>query len=123
MKDRLPDRSGAPARTARGRPARSRALRTALVAIAVVTVTLMLAPEALAQTGNDVGHNLGQLLRQYAGEIYAGVVAIVSLVFLLNRRYTELATFVLAAVVVGWMVFSPDQVARLARDLGNQILP
>ena len=51
-----------------------------------------------------------------------GVIAIVSLVFLINRRYTELGLFMLAAVVVGWMVFSPDQVAHAAREIGNQIL-
>ena len=58
-----------------------------------------------------------------ASEIYAGVVAIVSLIFLINRRYTDLAMFLLAAVVVAWLVFSPDQVARTARGIGQQILP
>ena len=46
-----------------------------------------------------------------------------SLVFLINRRYTELGIFLVAAVVVGWMVFSPDQVAQTARAIGKQILP
>lgn len=88
----------------------------------VLAVVLWLAPDALAATGNDVGGNLGSLLRQYAVEIYGGVVAVVSLVFLLNRRYSELALFVLAAVVVAWMVFSPDQVAQSARSIGRRIL-
>lgn len=84
---------------------------------------LWLAPEALAQAGNDVGENLGDLLRRYAGQIYGGVIAIVALIFLINRRYTELGLFMLAAVVVAWLVFSPDQVADTARGIGDEILP
>jgi hypothetical protein len=87
-----------------------------------VLVCLWLVPDALAQSGNEVGRNLGGLLRRYAGQIYGGVIAIVSLLFLLNRRYTELALFVLAAVLVAWLVFSPDQVARTARGIGDQVL-
>ncbi|MGH2822642.1 MAG: hypothetical protein ACRDLY_06375 [Thermoleophilaceae bacterium] len=84
---------------------------------------LWLAPEALAQAGNDMGQNLGDLLRRYAGQIYGGVIAIVALIFLINRRYTELGLFFLAAVVVAWLVFSPDQVADTARGIGDEILP
>jgi hypothetical protein len=96
-----------------------------MVTLALVGVTLLalwLAPDALA-AGNDVGHNLGSLLRHYAGEVYGGLVAIVGLVFLLNRRYTDLALFFLAAVLVGWLVFSPDQVANAARAIGQRVLP
>lgn len=94
----------------------------ALVALGVC-LCLWLVPDAVAQSGNDVGRNLGRLLRGYASQIYGGVIAIVSLLFLLNRRYTELALFVLAAVLVAWLVFSPDQVARAARGIGDQVLP
>jgi hypothetical protein len=31
--------------------------------------------------------------------------------------------FLLAAILVGWLVFSPDQVADAARAIGNRILP
>jgi hypothetical protein len=86
-------------------------------------VGLWLAPEALAQAGNDVGENLRDLLRRYAGQIYGGVIAIVALIFLINRRYTELGIFFLAAVVVAWLVFSPGQVADTARGIGDEILP
>jgi hypothetical protein len=88
---------------------------------ALVLPVLMWPASALAETGNDVGANLSKLLRHYAGELYGGVIAIVGLVFLLNRRYGELATFLLASVVVAWLVFSPDQVADAARSIGNQI--
>lgn len=92
----------------------------ALVAVAVATL-LVLAPDALA-AGNDVGRNIGTLLKGYAAQLYTGVVAIFSIVFLINRRYTELAMFLLAAVVVAWLVFSPDQIAETARAIGKQVL-
>jgi hypothetical protein len=93
-----------------------------LLIFVVAVLCLWLVPEALAQSGNDVGRNLGGLLRRYAAQVYGGVIAIISLLFLLNRRYTELALFVLAAVLVAWLVFSPDQVARTARAIGDQVL-
>jgi len=100
----------------------SRRITVTLVLVGVTLLALWLAPDALA-AGNDVGHNLGSLLRHYAGEVYGGLVAIVGLVFLLNRRYTDLALFFLAAVLVGWLVFSPDQVANAARAIGQRVLP
>jgi hypothetical protein len=101
----------------------SRGVAFTAVALAALALGLWLAPEALAQAGNDVGRNLGDLLRRYAGQIYGGIVAIISLVFLLNRRYTELGLFFIAAVLVAWLVFSPDQVAETARGIGDQVLP
>ncbi|HXE45406.1 MAG TPA: hypothetical protein VN635_09410 [Conexibacter sp.] len=93
----------------------------ALVAAVAVATLLVIVPDALA-AGNDVGRNIGTLLKGYAGQIYGGVVAIVGLVFLINRRYSELAVFLLAAVVVAWLVFSPDQIANTARAIGQQVL-
>jgi hypothetical protein len=104
------------------------AVTIALAAGAGLLALLVTAPDACAQTsdtvaqaGNDIGRNLGGLLRRWGGQIYGGVVAVVSLIFLINRRYTELAMFLLAAVVVAWMVFSPDQIARAARGIGRLI--
>jgi hypothetical protein len=92
--------------------------------IALAVGVFLLAPAAaLAASGNDVGHNIGSTLRHYAGEIYGGIIAIVGLVFLLNRKFTDLAVFFVAAVLVGWLVFSPDQVAEAARLIGQRILP
>lgn len=90
--------------------------------VLALALTLAAAPAAFA-AGNDIGHNLGSLLRRYAGQIYGGIIAIVGLVFLLNRRFTDLATFFLAAILVGWLVFSPDQVADAARAIAKQVLP
>jgi hypothetical protein len=94
----------------------------ALALLALAVGSLLLAPAALA-AGNDVGKNLGSLLRQYAGELYGGIVAVVGLVFLFNRRFTDLAMFFVAAILVGWLVFSPDQVANAARAIGQRVLP
>ncbi len=99
-----------------------RALRMALL-LAAVALLFLAAPASALGAGNDVGHNLGALLRKYASEVYGGLVAIVGLIFLLNRRYTDLAMFFLAATLVGWLVFSPDQVANAARAIGSQVLP
>lgn len=98
--------------------------RQAFLAAAVLALAaaLWLAPDALA-AGNDVGRNIGGELRRWAASIYGGLIAIVGLVFLLNRKFTDLAVFLLAAILVGWLVFSPDQVADAARAIGNRILP
>jgi hypothetical protein len=97
--------------------------RAAALAVAVVfAMALWLAPDVLA-AGNDVGRNIGSELRRWAASIYGGLIAIVGLVFLLNRKFTDLAVFLLAAILVGWLVFSPDQVADAARAIGNRILP
>jgi len=95
----------------------------ALALAVVLAAALLLAPDALAAGGNDVGRNIGSTLRHYAAQIYGGVIAIVGLIFLVNRKFTDLAVFLLAAILVGWLVFSPDQVANAARAIGDRILP
>lgn len=95
--------------------------RTALVGLLVATCWLALStPDAWAASSN-VGKNVGSLLKGYAVDLYGGVVAVFSLVFLWNRRYVELATFLFAAVVVAWMVFAPDQIGKAAEAIGRQI--
>lgn len=100
----------------------SRRLRFAFLT-ALSVIVLLLVPTTALAAGNDVGRNLGSLLRQYAGEVYGGIIAVVGLVFLFNRRFTDLAMFFVAAVMVGWLVFSPDQVANAARAIGQRVLP
>jgi hypothetical protein len=100
-----------------------RGFRLALLVALAASVLLLAPAAALAASGNDVGHNIGSTLRHYAGEVYGGIIAIVGLVFLLNRKFTDLAVFFVAAVLVGWLVFSPDQVAEMARAIGQRILP
>jgi peptidoglycan/LPS O-acetylase OafA/YrhL len=95
-----------------------------ILPLAVCVAALLFPSVALAaaKTGNDVGANLGKLMQHYAAELYGGIVALFSLGYLVNRQYKGLAVFLLAAVVVAWMVFSPDQIASTARSLGRQIL-
>lgn len=100
----------------------SRRARLALL-LAGVAIALLVEPAVALAAGNDVGRNIGQLLRHYASQIYGGIIAIVGLVFLLNRKFTDLAVFFVAAVLVGWLVFSPDQVADAARAIGQRVLP
>jgi hypothetical protein len=78
-------------------------------------------PAAALAAGNDVGANVGDLLKHYAGELYGGIVGVISLMFLLNRRYTELAVFLFAAIVVAWMVFAPSEIATAAEGIGKQV--
>ena len=100
----------------------SRRLGLALLLVGLA-VALLAAPEAALAAGNDVGRNIGSLLRHYAGQIYGGLLAVVGLIFLLNRKFTDLAVFFVAAILVGWLVFSPDQVADMARAIGERVLP
>jgi hypothetical protein len=94
-----------------------------LLALAWMLAVGLLAGSAALAGGNDVALNLGELLRKSAGEIYGGVVALFALPFLFTRRFTELGLYFVAAIVVGWLVFSPDQVANAARAIAGQVLP
>ena len=101
-----------------------RLARITLTAAIVVAATLLIPAAALAAGGgNSVGSNLAGLLREYAGELYTGIVAIFALFFLVNRRFTELMMFFVAAIVVGWFVFAPGQVADAAKAIAHQVLP
>jgi hypothetical protein len=95
------------------------------ISIILAAAVLLLAPAtALAAAGgNSIGANLAGVLRENAGEIYTGMVAVFSLVFLMNRRFTELVMFFCAAIVVGWFVFAPGQVADAAKAIAHQVLP
>lgn len=91
----------------------------------VIVLLLMFVPDALGQGGggggNDVGKNFGDLLQDYATQIYLGIVAIVSLIFLINRAYTQLGIFVIAAVVVGMLVMAPDSFQGFAKDTADAL--
>lgn len=82
---------------------------------------LALFPADAFAAGNNVGANVANLLKGYATDLYGGIVAVISLVFLLNRRYTELGVFLFAAIVVAWMVFAPADIAKAAEGIGKQI--
>jgi hypothetical protein len=87
----------------------------------LAALALMAFPAVALAAGKDVGENVANLLKGYASELYGGIVAIASLMFLVNRRYTELGVFLFAAVVVAWMVFAPAEIATAAEAIGKQI--
>lgn len=99
-------------------------MRKSIVVLATAVAAALLAAEsALAQGGGeDIGGNVGELLGGWATELYVGVIAIVSIVFLFSKRYVELAVFCVAALVVGIFVSSPDAVAQAAQGIGDTIL-
>jgi hypothetical protein len=97
---------------------------TVIGPVLLAAAIALIAPSvALAAGGNSVGSNLAGLLREYAGELYTGIVAVFALVFLMNRKFTELLVFFCAAIVVGWLVFAPGQVADTAKSIAHQVLP
>jgi hypothetical protein len=96
--------------------------RRIYLVLGLVAGALVLFPgAALAASGNNVGANVARLLKGYATELYGGIVAVVSLMFLVNRRYTELGVFLFASIVVAWMVFAPSEIAKAAEAIGKQI--
>ena len=74
-----------------------------------------------AGAGEKVGQNVGNLLGGWARSLYVGVAAIVAIVFLLNRRYSEMAMFLLAAVLVGGFVLDPQGVESAVKDIWTTI--
>ena len=95
-----------------------------LINIGPVASWWMLALAARADAagqGERVGERVGELLGGWARSLYVGIAAIVALLFLLNRRFAELAVFLLAAVLVGGFVLAPEQVAGTVRDLWRTI--
>ena len=98
-----------------------RAVLAAGAVLLGVALLLLFAPDALA-AGEDVGKNFGDLLQKYATQIYLGIVAIISLVFLVNRAYQQLIGFVIAALVVGMFVVTPELIQGFARDTANALI-
>lgn len=90
---------------------------TTCAATLILLATALLAPDMAMAAGEQIGQNLGDLLRGWATSIFGGVVAIVSIVFLINRRYNELVLFVGAALLVGGFVFAPGSVTNAIRGI------
>ncbi len=90
-------------------------------AVVVAIGALLAAPVALSGNGETVGRNLGDLLKTWVAALFTGVAALVSLIFLLNRRYNELALFVIAAVIVGGFVFAPAAVAQTIENVWSTL--
>jgi hypothetical protein len=97
-----------------------RVVRTALLS---AVVWLLGAVPALAAPGDGerVGENVGDLLGGWAKSLFMGIAGLVALIFLLNRRFADLAIFMVAAVVVGGFVMAPNDIAGTVRDIWQTI--
>jgi hypothetical protein len=82
---------------------------------------LTAAPALAAGDGERVGENVGDLLGGWAKSLYVGIGAVVAVMFLLNRRFSDLAVFMLAALVVGGFVMAPHEIASTVRDIWQTV--
>jgi hypothetical protein len=91
----------------------------------VTTTTLwawvLVAPAYAAGDGERVGENVGHLLGGWAKSLYVGIAAIVALMFLMTRRFADLAVFMLAALLVGGFVMVPNDIAGVVRDIWQTV--
>jgi hypothetical protein len=74
-----------------------------------------------AATGEQVGQNVGNLLGGWARSLYIGIAACVALMFLMNRKFADLAIFMVAAVLVGGFVMAPSGVAGIIRGIWSTV--
>ena len=79
------------------------------------------APALAKGEGERVGENLGDLLGGWAKSLYLGIAALVALVFLLHRRFADLAIFFVAATCVGGFVMAPNDIAGVVRDIWHTL--
>ena len=97
-------------------------MRKFVVSVAAVVWSLVLAaPVWAAGEGEKVGENVGNLLGGWAKSLYVGIAAVVALLFLMNRRFGDLAIFMLAAVLVGGFVMAPDDISGMVKDIWSVI--
>lgn len=79
------------------------------------------APALAAGDGEQVGKNVGNMLGGWARSLFVGIAGIVALMFLFNRRFADLAIFMVAALVVGGFVMAPGDVSSTIRDIWHTI--
>src|SRR3954453_3216181 len=92
------------------------------VGATLVWISLTLSTAALAAGDAErVGENVGRLLGGWARNLYVGITAVVALMFLLNRRFADLAVFLVAATLGGGFVLAPNEVAGTIRDIWQTI--
>ena len=96
-----------------------RVIWPALVGAALWVLTA--APAYAAGDGERVGENVGNLLGGWAKSLFMGIAGLVALIFLLNRRFADLAIFMVAATVVGGFVMAPNDIAGTVRDIWHTI--
>jgi hypothetical protein len=82
---------------------------------------VLVAPAYAAGDGEKIGENVGHLLGGWAKSLYVGIAAVVALVFLMNRKFADLAVFMLAAVLVGGFVMAPTDIANTVQSIWSTI--
>src|SRR3954470_5026315 len=93
----------------------------AIGATVTVCTWTVAASAAAAGDGEKVGENVGNLLGGWAKNLYVGIAAVVAVMFLLNRRFADLAVFMFAALLVGGFVMAPNEVAGMVRDIWKTV--
>src|SRR5215210_4934254 len=97
-------------------------MRKFLVSAATVVWSLAVtAPAWAAGDGEKVGENVGNLLGGWAKSLYVGIAAVVALMFLMNRRFGDLAIFMLAALLVGGFVMAPSDISSMVKSIWTTI--
>jgi hypothetical protein len=97
-------------------------MRKFAISAAVTACTWSVTTSAWAAgDGEKVGENIGNLLGGWAKNLYLGIAAVVALMFLLNRRFADLAVFMVAALIVGGFVMAPNELAGTIQDIWKTI--
>ena len=96
-----------------------RVLQVALLSVMVWWLAAV--PADAAGDGERVGENIGNLLGGWSKSLFMGIAGLVALIFLLNRRFADLAIFMVASLVVGGFVMAPDDIAGTVRDIWQTI--
>jgi pilus assembly protein TadC len=96
-------------------------MRKFVYGIATTLWVWLLAAPAYAGDGERVGENISHMLGAWAKSLYVGVAAIVAILFLMNRKFTDLAIFMLAAILVGGFVLAPNDLANTIQDIWKTV--
>ena len=97
-------------------------VRVTLLVATAAAALLTGADVALAQSGEDVGQNVGEWLGDQAVWLWLGIGAIGSIVFLINRRFGELMAFLAAMGLIGIIVVAPGPLQDTVEGLAERFL-
>jgi hypothetical protein len=91
--------------------------------VSAVWVTLTAPTAAFAQNsqGERVGKNLGDMLGGWARSLFVGIAALIALKFLFERKFADLAVFLIAVVVVGGLVYAPGDIRTFVTGVWNSL--
>lgn len=62
---------------------------------------------------------LADALSSDVGDLFGGIVTVVSVVFLVSRRYTAFAVFLLAAVLAAWLASLVSEIVLAVSGIGR----